>query len=75
VVIVVKSLEDALRDKDHIYSVILGSSINSTGSRLPLNVPSSVAQKECIQKAYARAGRKLSDVDYAELHVTGTVTY
>ncbi|KAJ7440955.1 hypothetical protein FB451DRAFT_1442691, partial [Mycena latifolia] len=72
VVVVAKLLEDALRDNDHIYSVILGSAINSTGSRMPLNVPSAVAQKECIQTAYTRAGRNLSDVDYVELHITGT---
>ncbi|KAJ7708733.1 hypothetical protein B0H17DRAFT_1030700 [Mycena rosella] len=71
-VVVVKLLEDALRDNDHIYAVVLGSAINSTGSRMPLNVPNAVAQTDCIEKAYARAGRKVSDVDYAELHVTGT---
>ncbi|KAJ7779717.1 hypothetical protein B0H16DRAFT_1299877, partial [Mycena metata] len=71
-VIVVKLLEDALRDNDHIYSVVLGSAINATGSLMPLNVPSAVAQKECIELAYARAGRNVVDVDYAELHMTGT---
>ncbi|KAJ6555282.1 hypothetical protein B0H10DRAFT_2201676 [Mycena sp. CBHHK59/15] len=72
VVVVLKQLEDALRDNDHIYSVVLGSAINSTGARMPLNVPSAVAQKECIQMAYARAGKNPSDADYVELHITGT---
>ncbi|KAJ7690500.1 acyl transferase domain-containing protein [Mycena rosella] len=31
-----------------------------------------VAQKDCIQRAYARARRNVVDVDYAELHITGT---
>ncbi|KAJ6550493.1 beta-ketoacyl synthase [Mycena vulgaris] len=39
VVIVLKPLKDAMNDHDHIYSVVLGSAINVTGSRLPLNVP------------------------------------
>ncbi|KAJ7776526.1 hypothetical protein DFH07DRAFT_798454 [Mycena maculata] len=72
VAVVIKTLEDALRDNDHIYSVILGSAINSTGSRMPLNVPNAVAQKECIQTAYARAGREVTDADFVELHITGT---
>ncbi|KAJ7853619.1 thiolase-like protein [Mycena leptocephala] len=72
VVVLIKSLQNALRDNDHIYSVILGSAINSTGSQMPLNVPSAVAQKECIQQAYARAGRNETDVDFVELHITGT---
>ncbi|KAJ7622564.1 hypothetical protein DFH06DRAFT_1482051 [Mycena polygramma] len=72
IAIVIKPLEAALRDKDQIYSVISGSAINSTGSLMPLNVPSGVAQMNCIQTAYARAGRHLGECDYAELHITGT---
>ncbi|KAJ7782237.1 hypothetical protein DFH07DRAFT_789912 [Mycena maculata] len=72
VVVVIKRLEDALRDNDQIYSVILGSAINSTGSRMPLSVPSAIAQKECIRTAYSRAGRAVTDVDFVELHITGT---
>ncbi|KAJ6492293.1 hypothetical protein C8R45DRAFT_1137473 [Mycena sanguinolenta] len=72
VVVVIKPLDDAVRDGDHIYSVILGSFINSTGSLMPPHVPSGVAQKECILGAYARAGKRSSDADFAELHITGT---
>ncbi|KAF7371222.1 Polyketide synthase [Mycena sanguinolenta] len=71
-VVVIKPLDDALQDGDQIYSVILGSCINSTGSMMPLHVPSGVAQKECILGAYARAGKRPSDADFAELHITGT---
>ncbi|KAF7333968.1 Polyketide synthase [Mycena sanguinolenta] len=72
VVVVLKPLEDALRDNDHVYAVVLGSAINSTGSGMPLNVPNAIAQKECIRSAYARAGKKPIDADFAELHITGT---
>ncbi|KAJ6455209.1 hypothetical protein C8R45DRAFT_846044, partial [Mycena sanguinolenta] len=72
VVVVLKPLGDALRDNDHVYAVVLGSAINSTGSGMPLNVPNAIAQKECIRLAYARAGRKEIDADFAELHITGT---
>ncbi|KIK61181.1 hypothetical protein GYMLUDRAFT_225393 [Collybiopsis luxurians FD-317 M1] len=71
-VIVIKSLQQAIVDNDRIYSVILGSAINSTGSNLPLNVPNGVAQQQCIRTAYDRAGRDMSECDYLELHATGT---
>jgi hypothetical protein len=38
---------------------------------MPLNVPSAWAQKECIEMAYVRAGREVTDADFAELHITG----
>ncbi|KAF8193609.1 hypothetical protein K438DRAFT_2017705 [Mycena galopus ATCC 62051] len=72
VVIVIKSLKAARRDNDHIYSVILGSAINSTGSRMPVNVPNGIAQQYCIKEAYRRSGLNPRDADYIELHATGT---
>ncbi|KAF7336300.1 Polyketide synthase [Mycena venus] len=72
VVIVLKPLKDAIRDNDHIYSVVAGSAINATGSHLPLNVPNGLAQQGCIRQAYSRAGLSIRDVDYVELHATGT---
>ncbi|KAJ6611341.1 hypothetical protein B0H10DRAFT_369055 [Mycena sp. CBHHK59/15] len=72
VVVVLKPVNDAIQDKDHIYSVVLGSAVNSTGSRMPLNVPNGVAQQKCIREAYRRAGVDPRDADYVELHATGT---
>ncbi|KAJ7182483.1 hypothetical protein C8R43DRAFT_868767, partial [Mycena crocata] len=72
VVVVLKPLKDALRDNDHIYSVVVGSAINATGSHMPLNVPNGVAQEKCINEAYRRAGLDPRDADYIELHATGT---
>ncbi|KAJ6463074.1 hypothetical protein DFH09DRAFT_1295961, partial [Mycena vulgaris] len=70
VVIVLKPLKDAMNDHDHIYSVVLGSAINVTGSRLPLNVPNGVAQQKCIYEAYRRSRLTPRDADYVELHAT-----
>ncbi|KAJ7636257.1 hypothetical protein FB45DRAFT_1024384 [Roridomyces roridus] len=72
VVIVLKRLRDALRDRDSIYSVVLGSAINATGSRMPPNMPNGLAQQRCIVEAYRRAGVSPKDADYVELHATGT---
>ncbi|KAJ7087152.1 hypothetical protein C8R44DRAFT_991421, partial [Mycena epipterygia] len=72
VVLVLKPLKDAIRDHDRVYSVVLGSSISSTGSSRPLNVPNGVAQQECIREAYLRSGVNPRDADFVELHATGT---
>ncbi|KAK7042708.1 polyketide synthase [Favolaschia claudopus] len=72
VVIVLKSFKAAILERDHIYGVIRGSAINTTGSRMPPNVPNSIAQQRCIYEAYKRAGLNPRDADYVELHATGT---
>ncbi|KAJ7622413.1 acyl transferase domain-containing protein [Roridomyces roridus] len=51
---------------------IRGTAIQSTGSKMPLYVPNGSTQKEVIRMAYLRAGRDPTDVDFAELHMTGT---
>ncbi|KAJ7780984.1 hypothetical protein B0H16DRAFT_1299265, partial [Mycena metata] len=72
VVVVLKRLDLAIQDNDHIYCVVAGSSINATGSQMPLNVPNAVAQQRCITEAYKRAGLGFEMADYVELHATGT---
>ncbi|KAK7042705.1 Ketoacyl-synt-domain-containing protein [Favolaschia claudopus] len=49
VVIVLKSFKAAILERDHIYGVIRGSAINTTGSQMPPNVPNSVAQQRALQ--------------------------
>ncbi|KAJ7628946.1 thiolase-like protein [Roridomyces roridus] len=72
VVVVIKPLEDALRDHDHIYATILGTSINSTGAGGPPGAPVAEYQAEAMKQAFQRAGRNPSEVAYVELHATGT---
>ncbi|MFV8233373.1 type I polyketide synthase [Mycolicibacterium fortuitum] len=71
-VIVIKRLEDALRDGDHIRAVIRGSAINQDGASGGLTVPNGVAQQRVIADALKRAGLAPSDVGYLEAHGTGT---
>ncbi|KAJ7464985.1 putative polyketide synthase [Mycena galericulata] len=70
--VVLKPLEDALRDGDFIYASILGTGINSTGSAGPVSAPVAEAQIDAMHRAYAGTGRLPGEVDYIELHATGT---
>jgi acyl transferase domain-containing protein len=70
----VKRLDKAIVDNDHVYSVIAGSSINSNGRGISLTTPEGDMQEEVIRHAYSLAKRQLSDSFFVELHVTGTPT-
>ncbi|OBA75700.1 polyketide synthase [Mycobacterium sp. 1554424.7] len=71
-VIVVKRLEDAIRDGDRIRAVIRGSAINQDGASGGLTVPNGIAQQRVIADALRRAGIAPGDVGYLEAHGTGT---
>jgi acyl transferase domain-containing protein/NADPH:quinone reductase-like Zn-dependent oxidoreductase/acyl carrier protein len=71
-VIVIKRLEDAISDGDHIRAVIRGSAINQDGASGGLTVPNGVAQQRVIADALKRSGLVPTDVDYLEAHGTGT---
>ncbi|KAG1902324.1 uncharacterized protein F5891DRAFT_1127654 [Suillus fuscotomentosus] len=72
VVVVLKPLEKALLDHDHIYATVLGTGINSSGSLAPANSPVAYAQRDAMLRAFKQAGRQPHEVDFVELHATGT---
>lgn len=92
-VIVLKPLEAAIRDQDHVYATvvilfvlanlkrylwivnifqILGTGVNSSGALVPANAPAAVAQRDAMLRAFGQAARSPQDVDFIELHATGT---
>ncbi|MFG2291131.1 type I polyketide synthase [Streptomyces sp. NPDC048595] len=70
--VVLKPLSRALADHDRIHCVIEGTAMNNDGATEGLTVPSSRAQEEVLREAYRKAGADPSDVQYVELHGTGT---
>ena len=70
-VVVMKRLEDALRDGDRIYTAISGWGISSDGKG-GLTAPSTSGQALAMKRAYGKAGYTMADVTLIEGHGTGT---
>ncbi|EPX1072222.1 colibactin polyketide synthase ClbO [Escherichia coli] len=72
-VVVLKRLEDALRDQDRVYAVIKGGAVNNDGGRrLGFVAPSVEGQVEAINTALAAAEVVPTDIALIETHGTGT---
>lgn len=71
--IIIKRLDDAIRDGDPIRAVIRGSATNSDGRTPGIASPSAEAQATAIRAAYANAGiLDFNETTYLECHGTGT---
>jgi acyl transferase domain-containing protein len=70
--VLLKPLDAALRDGDRVYCVIRGSATGNDGATDGLTAPSREAQEDVLRRAYANAGVAPADVQYVELHGTGT---
>ena len=71
-VVVLKRLSVALADGDPVHCVILGGAVNNDGGGDGLTVPSESAQLEVLGLACRRAGVAPGEIQYVELHGTGT---
>lgn len=67
-----KPIDTALRDKDHIYGVIKGSAVNQDGTSIGITAPNPAAQTQVVQEAWENAGIKPQQLTYIETHGTGT---
>lgn len=70
--LILKPLEDALRDRDAIRAIIRGSGSNSDGKTSGITLPSGTAQEQLIRDVYDTAGLDPLDTEYVECHGTGT---
>ncbi|MGG5821423.1 SDR family NAD(P)-dependent oxidoreductase [Falsiroseomonas sp. HW251] len=71
--LVLKRLDDAVRDGDAIRGVILATGVNSAGRTIGLSLPNRDAQARLIRCVMDRAGVAPERVGYFEAHGTGTV--
>jgi len=73
VVFVLKTLEHAIRDRDHVRAVIRGAAVNHNGDRSNgMSAPSPAAQVELLRDAWTCAGARPDDIGYVEAHGSGT---
>ncbi|MGH2960504.1 MAG: type I polyketide synthase, partial [Solirubrobacterales bacterium] len=70
--ILLKPLDVAQQNGDRIYCVINGSAVNSDGRSEAVAVPTVQAQTEVIRQAVTLSGISEDDIQYVELHGTGT---
>ncbi|MER0244441.1 SDR family NAD(P)-dependent oxidoreductase [Streptomyces sp. HSW2009] len=70
--VVLKSLERAVADGDHVYGVIKGSAINAGGKTTGFTVPNPNAQADLVRAGLADAGVDARTLSYIEAHGTGT---
>jgi acyl transferase domain-containing protein len=72
-VVVLKRLADAVRDGDHIWSVIRGSAMNNDGAlKVGYTAPSVVGQARVVEDAHVDARVTGDDISYIEAHGTAT---
>lgn len=70
--VLLKPLDRAIADGDHIHAVIKGTALNHGGRTHGFSVPSPVAQGEVIAAALAEAEVSPAALSYLEAHGTGT---
>ncbi|PEM81596.1 hypothetical protein CN627_28225, partial [Bacillus wiedmannii] len=70
--ILLKPLSKAIKDSDHIYAVIKGSSINHGGKSSGYHVPDPNAQANLLSETFEKTGIDPRSITYFEAHGTGT---
>lgn len=71
--VVLKKLDDALRDGDHVRAVIRNSGVGQDGKTVGIMVPRSAAQLDLIRAVYRQAELNPQHTRYVEAHGTGTI--
>jgi acyl transferase domain-containing protein/D-arabinose 1-dehydrogenase-like Zn-dependent alcohol dehydrogenase/acyl carrier protein/SAM-dependent methyltransferase len=71
-VIVLKRLNDAIKDGDHLYGVIRGSGLNQDGKTNGLTAPSANSQLRLERQVYEKFSIHPERIQMVEAHGTGT---
>ncbi|WP_416966645.1 amino acid adenylation domain-containing protein [Streptomyces sp. 4F14] len=70
--VVLKPLDAAERDGDHVYAVIRSTAVSHVGAGSGVTVPSPVAQAAVVSDALDKAGVDARTIGCVEAHGTGT---
>lgn len=70
-VLILKNLDQAIADGDHIYATIVKSKVNQDGRTLGISLPSEQAQQQLLTEIYESCD--ISRLVYLEAHGTGTL--
>lgn len=71
--VLLKRMDDAVRDGDEVLAVLKGSAVNNDGaSKVGFTAPSIVGQAAVISRALAQAAIDSHAVSFVEMHATAT---
>lgn len=70
--VILKPLNEAVKDRDNIYAVIKGSGINYDGHSIGISAPNPKAQENLLVHTWDKAGVSVEDITMIEAHGTGT---
>lgn len=71
--IVLKRLDDAIRDSDPVRAIVRNTGINQDGRTSGITFPNQKSQETLIRSVYEAAGLDPQRTTYVEAHGTGTV--
>ncbi|MFB6877490.1 SDR family NAD(P)-dependent oxidoreductase [Streptomyces sp. NPDC056323] len=71
-VLVLKRLDDAVADGDHIHGVVRATGVNHDGATNGITAPSSVSQERLLRDTYESFGIDVESIRLVEAHGTGT---
>ncbi|KAI0024609.1 hypothetical protein F4780DRAFT_775556 [Xylariomycetidae sp. FL0641] len=71
-VVVLKRLADAVADRDNILAVVKGATTNHSAEAVSITHPHAGTQERLFQSVLDKSGLRPQDIDYVELHGTGT---
>ena len=71
--VVLKRLDDALREGDAIRGVIRNTAVGQDGKTSGITLPNGAAQQDLIRSAYQAVMLDPREIGYVEAHGTGTV--
>jgi polyketide synthase PksN len=70
--VLLKTVEQALTDGDHIYAIIKSIAINNDGRTAGPAAPNIEAQREIMQTALAKCNKRPEEISYIEVNGSGS---